>query len=339
MLLQPVTPEQSEEFDGFVGAHVHGDPLQGTCFGDLQAGGGRSVHRFYLVEQGRKVGSISLFAVQVGRLGTLLYAPRGPVLDPGQRVAWRNLAAELRQTFPQAFAFSCAPRLDRLGPRPPGYVARGRLPLSPQLPYATVELPLSGDPQRDFERLHRRCRVKLRRAPAHGVTVRQAGPEEVRLFFGLMRQDRAGGWPIAATPAELADIVAAFGRRGQAGLFLAGEDGAVSAATIAIHLGRHAICQHFGGDGGGRHRAAGYTAQWAAIEWAERQGAERCDITGFRAQGDRSLQELARRYGGIERRYALLEFPLRLGPYLGYRLMPSGRLGTRLGPAAAATAR
>ncbi len=339
MLLQPVSQAESEAFDGFVGEHLHGDPLQGTCFGDLQACGGRSVHRFYLVEQGRPIGSLSLIGMQVGRLGTLLYAPRGPVLDPRQRVAWRALAAELGQAFPKAFAFSCAPRLEHTLPHPPGYWERAGLALSPPVPRTVVELPLSGDPARDFERLSRRCRVKVRRAKSHGVTVREAGPDELRLFLGLMRQGPAGGWSIAQTPSDLADVVSAFAQRGQAGLFLAGEDGAVTAASIVIRLGRHALCKHFGGDGGGRNRAAGYAAQWAAIAWAERQGAERCDITGFRASDDRSLQELVRRFGGIERRYSLLEFPLRIGPYLGYRLLPSGRLRARTGATAAAAAR
>lgn len=337
MLLQSVTPGESEEFDRFVGAHVHGDPLQGTCFADLQAGRGRTAHRFYLVEQGRPVGSISLIAAELGRLGLLLYAPRGPVLDPSQRVAWRSLARELRRVFPQAFAFSCAPRVDQQQKRPPGYLARGGLPLGPAVPWTTVELPLSGDSERDFARLHRRCRVQLRRAPAHGISVREAGSEEMRLLLGLWRQ-QAFGWPLAPTPAALGDLVTAFAQRGQAKVFLAEGDGAVRAGSVVLRLGRHALCQHLGQDGGGRHRAASYAAQWAAIAWAERQGAESCDITGFRAPDDATLAELAHRFGGIERRYTLLEFPLRLGPYLGYRLLPLSRMRVRLATAAAAVA-
>jgi len=335
VLLIPVTAGGSEEFDRFVGSHVHGDPLQGACFGDLQAERGRTVHRFYLVEHGHAVGSLSLIAAEVGRLGQLLYAPRGPVLDPGQRVAWRSLAWELRHHFPRAFAFTCAPRIDERQPRPPGYFPRRGVPLDPGLSLAAVELPLSGDPERDFARLHRRCRVQLRRAPAHGVSVREARRDEVRLALGLMRRGPA---VIAPDPAALADALAAFRARGQAALFLAEEAGAVRAASVVIRLGRHALCQHLGQDDGGRHRAAGYAAQWAAIAWAEGQGAERCDITGFRAPGDPTLADVARRYGGIEHRYALLEVPMRLGPYLAYRLLPAARVRKGLGAGAAAPA-
>ncbi len=326
MLLIPVDSGEREAFDLFVGSHVHGDPLQGACFGDLQAERGRAVHRFYLVEGGRAVGSLSLIAADLGRLGQILYAPRGPVLDPGPRMAWRSLAWELRHHFPQAFAFACAPRIDDRQPRPPGYLPRGRLGLDPGLSLAAVELPLSGDPERDFERLQRRCRAQLRRAPARGVTVREATGDEVRLALGLMRRDPVGRAAIARDPSALADTLRTFRRRGQAALFLAEESGTVRAATVVIRLGRHALCQHLGPDDGGRNRAAGYAAQWAAIAWAGREGAERCDITGLRAADDPTLADVARRYGGIEHRYALLEFPLRLGPYIAYRLLPTARV-------------
>ncbi len=334
LLLRPVKAEESEDFDHFVGQHVHGDPLQGWGFADLQAGKGRMPHRFYLMEQGRPIGSLSLIAADMGRLGLLLYAPRGPVLDPGQRILWRHLTLELRARFPQAFAFFCAPRLDDRLPRPPGYLQRGTQPLLPRVPRATVEVPLSGDPALDFGRVQRRCRVRVRRAPARGVKVRAAGTEEIGTLLGLWHG--AGEAPsLAATPAALADMVGAFLERGQARVFLAESQGSVRAATVALSLGRHALCQHLGQDGAGQYRQAAYAAQWAAIAWAEGQGAERCDITGFRTRDDANLGDLARRWGGVERRYALLEVPLRLGPYIGYRLLPTGASGRGPAPATA----
>ena len=76
MLLLPVDPGQGEAFDRFVGTHVHGDPLQGSCFGEVQTALGRTSHRFYLVEQSRTVGALSLIAAEVGRLGARLVLQR-----------------------------------------------------------------------------------------------------------------------------------------------------------------------------------------------------------------------------------------------------------------------
>ncbi len=328
MLLQQVAPSEGEAFDRFVGGHVHGDPLQGWGFAELQTGRGRAPHRFYLVERGKPVGSLSLIAIDMGRLGLLLYAPRGPVLDPGQSLVWRDLARELRRTFPEAFAFSCAPRRDDRLPGPPGYLRRGAQPLLPHLPRSTVEVPLSGDPDLDFGRLQRRCRVQVRRAPAHGVEVREAGADDLRALLSLSRRRDPRLSAIAATPSELGDTVTAFLGRSQAGVFLAASQGSVCAGAVALRLGRHALCQHFGLEQGGQHRQAAYAAQWAAIAWLEAQGAERCDITDFLMPEDASMQDLARRWGGVERRYAWLEVPLRLTPYLGYRLLPA-RFGGR----------
>ena len=330
LLLRPVRPEECDDFDGFVGRHVHGDPLQGWGYADLQAGRGRAPHRFYLMEQGRPIGSLSLIAVDLGRLGLLLYAPRGPVLDPGQRVVWRRLAQELRERFPQAFAFFCAPRLDDRLPRPPGYLQRAAQPVPPRMPRSTVEIPLSGDPESDFARVQRRCRVRVRRAGAHGVRVRLAGLDELGALLALWNRNTWEAPGIAATPSDLAHAVRAFQTRGQAQVFLSEARGEVRAGAVALRLGRHALCQHLGQDASGRYRQAAYAAQWAAIAWAETEGAERCDITGFRAPEDASLHDLARRWGAVERRYALLEVPLRIGPYLGYRVLPLGIGGARM---------
>lgn len=339
MLLQPVAPGESDVFDRFVGGHLHGDPLQGTAFGDLQAAQGRAVHRFFLMEQGRPVGSLSLMARTVGRLGLLLYAPRGPVLEPGRRLAWRRLSQELRERFPQAFAFACAPRLDERNPRPPGYLSRGLLPVAPQFARQAVELPLSGDPDRDFGRMARRCRVQVRRASAHGIRVREAGVEGISAALGILPRRRAALWPLAATPAELGELIAAFAARGQARLFLAAAAGEDCAVSLALRLGRHGLCYHLADDGDSRRRAARYATQWAAIAWCAAQGADRCDVTGLSAPGDAGSQVLARRFGGLERRYALLEVPLRLAPYIGYRLLARGISGGADAPDLLARAR
>jgi len=320
MELRPVASDERDAFDAFVGAHLHGDPVQGWGFAELRAQGGARAHRFYLVDQGRLVGSISLIARRAGRLGLLLQAPRGPVLDPARAPLWADLRRELRRTFPDAFALIASPRLEVTARRPPGALPRGTAGGSlTTLPRQAVEVPLSGDPERDLARVHRRCRVQIRRAAAHGIQVRPAAPEEQGLWLGMLRREGRGA-ALGAAPAELAELAQELAHWGQAQALLAERRGQVQAATLVLSLGRHAVCRRLGGPPDGRTRAAEYAAQWAALAWAERQGAERCDITGFLRPADETTAALARRWGAIERRYRpQVELPLRWLPYVGYR--------------------
>jgi lipid II:glycine glycyltransferase (peptidoglycan interpeptide bridge formation enzyme) len=321
-----VFEDRKAEFNAVVGEHIWGDVLQGWTWGEVEGGFGWQVHRFLLQEFSRTIGALSVLRRDVPLCGDLLYAPRGPVLDPSKRAQWRELARILRRKFPRAFAFISEPRLDEEGKRPPGFL-RGRRRRSVQgnQPRIVAEIPLSGDADRDFSRLHQKCRYNIRLAARRGISARVgAGPDRANFVRLLQIAARRDGFALRP-PGFYSAVMRAFSEAGQGALVLAGRGEDDFAGIFTAYLGRHAMHLYGASDDASRRDMATYACQWEAITWAAAQGAERYDLTGTvslpRQISLRGVQRFDMQWGAVERRYiGPLDAPLRWPQYLLYRI-------------------
>ncbi len=322
-----VLEDRRAEFDAVVGTHIWGDVLQGWTWGEVQGGFGWQPHRFLLQEYGRMIGAVSVLRREVPLFGDLLYAPRGPVLDPAKRAQWRELSHKLRRRFPRAFAFICEPRLDEEGKRPPGFLRGRRRGLFQGIqPRIVAEIPLSGDTDRDFSRLHQKCRYNVRLAARRGVSARVGADPDRATFLRLLQiTARRAGFGLRS-PRFYSAVMQAFSDEGQGALLLAGRGEEDCAGAFVATLGRHAVHLYGASDDAARSNMTSYACQWAAITWATAQGAERYDMTGMAptAGGTHRLSGLRRfkmQWGAVERRYiGPLDAPLRWPQYLLYRI-------------------
>ncbi len=326
MEIEEIPQARRAEFDAFVGAHIWGDVLQGWAWGDVKGAFGWHPHRFLLHEYGQVIGALSVLRREVPVFGEILYAPRGPVLDPGKRGTWRDFSRLLRRRFPRAFAFVCEPRIDEEMKRPPRFWRGRRRGLFQGIqPRIVAEIPLSGNLERDFERLHPKCRYNVRLAERRGIATRKGETADRSTFLRLLQiTARRDGFHLRASR-FYSEVLRAFADAGQAALLLAGRGDEDYAGVFAVRLGRHAIYLYGASDGAGRRDMAAYACQWAAIRWAEECGAERYDMTGMAPSDARhplsGLRRFKMQWGAVERRYiGPLDLPLRLPNYLLYRL-------------------
>lgn len=325
--LKEAKPPERREFDAFVGRHVFGDPLQGWTWGEVKAEYGWRPHRFWILEGGQTVGCLALLRRELPVFGELLYAPRGPVLDPSQKRLWSALRGELRRIFPAAFAFVAEPRIDEREKRPPRFwQGRRRGHFGGIQPRVVAEIPLLGDVPRIFAALTPKCRYNVRLAGRRGIRVRRAEAPDRATFLRLLQiTARRAGFPLRA-PRFYAHVLAAFSDAGQGEVFLAEHEGEALAGLFAIRLGRHSLYLYGASADGRRRDMAPYLVQWHAIAWAARGGAERYDMRGIAPNENprhplHGLRRFKLQWGAGERRYlGPLDMPLRFWPYLAYRL-------------------
>lgn len=327
MEIEEIFAERRAEFDALVGDHVWGDVLQGFTWGDIKGAFGWQPHRFLLREHGKVIGALSALRRELPLFGELLYAPRGPVLDPARRVQWRELRRLLHERFPRAFAFICEPRLDEAAKRPPGFWRGRRRGLFQGIqPRIVAEIPLSADPSQNLRRLQGKCRYNIRVAGRRGVTTRVGGPGDRTTFLRLLQVTaRRDGFGLRSSRFYDA-VLRMFGEAGQGALLLSGRGDEDFAGVFAVRLGRHAIYLYGASDDAGRRDMAAYACQWEAIAWAASAGAERYDMTGMAPSPSprhplSGLRRFKMQWGAVERRYiGPLDAPLKLPNYLLYRV-------------------
>ncbi|EQD27953.1 Methicillin resistance protein, partial [mine drainage metagenome] len=261
--------------------HVYGDPLQGWSWGAVKQDYGWEPRRFWVMENGRTVGSLALVRRTLPMFGDLLYAPRGPVLDPAVKRYWMPLRAELRRIFPDAFVLVAEPRIDEREKRPPAFWQGRRRGLFGGIqPRLVAEIPLTGADDL-WRLLSPKCRYNVRLAMRRGLTVRRAqGPDRATFLRLLQITARRDGFFLRA-PRFYAQVMAAFGDAGQGEVFLVERDQEALAGVFVICLGRHALFLYGASSDEHRRDMAPYLCQWHAIRWASANGAERYDMTGI----------------------------------------------------------
>lgn len=325
--MREAAPSERADFDAFVGQHVYGDPLQGWSWGEVKREFGWEPHRLWILDGGRPIGSMALLRRSLPVFGDLLYAPRGPVLDPIDRRRWSGLRAELRRLFPDAFAFVAEPRIDEFQKRPPAFwQGRRRGNFGGIQPRIVAEIALTGDVTETFTLLSPKCRYNVRLAMRRGLKVhRGVGPDRATFLRLLQITARRDGFSLR-TPRFYAQVLAQFCDANQAEMFLVEKDGESLAGVFAVRLGRHALFLYGASSDEHRRDMATYLCQWHALRWAAMGGADRYDMTGIAPNDNprhplHGLRRFKLQWGAGERRYlGPIDLPLKIWPYLLYRI-------------------
>lgn len=329
------TPDGRDAFDAFVSSHPRGDFLQSWAWGDLKALSGWRPHRLVLARDGGAEAAASVLERRLPlALGTLLYAPRGPVLDYGDpdlaerflgavAGALRTGGAVLLKLDPDVPDDpDLARRLGALGLRP----GRRRGQFGGIQPRHVMQLDLDRDLDAVFAGFTAKGRYNIRLARRHGVRVREGDRADLPAACRLMRETalRDGfGLRSDAYYAQVFDhtVVPGHGR-----LLVASVNGEDVAATWTVHFGHKAWYLY--GASSDRHRETmpNYLLQWEAIQWAHGRGARVYDFLGVPSSPDpRSpivgLWRFKERFGARPVTFVgEFDLPLRPVGYLLWRL-------------------
>lgn len=206
----------------------------------------------------------------------LAYVPRGPKPTAAQLTAL-STAARRRG----AFMLKLEPDVEDTPDAVADLLALGLQP-SPHAiqPRRSIVIDLAGSADDVLARMKQKTRYNIRLSEKKGVSARLGTAADLLAFNALMHETGSrDGFGIHA-PEYYAAAFDLFAPQGQATLALAEFEGRLLAAVMAFAVDGNAWYLYGASSDHERQRMAPYLAQWAAIEWARKQGALTYDLWG-----------------------------------------------------------
>ncbi|MBQ7870921.1 MAG: peptidoglycan bridge formation glycyltransferase FemA/FemB family protein [Oscillospiraceae bacterium] len=274
------------ELDAFVRQHPCCHFMQTSAWGRVKDDW--SWYGILCRDQQRRIrGSMALLGRKLRGLHCcMLYAPRGPIFDPGDLVTFRQLIGAARE-----LACRCNAWLLRIDPmisekdaafceqiRSLGFLQNTATDYSLFQPRMCYVLDLRGiAPQALDQQYHRSTRYNLHLAERRDVTVTLGGEADLEDFYGLMCKTAAnsGFQPLSREYyAHFFHELREFTR-----LYLARKDGVTIAAAMAVFLGNRAWYMYSASDPAARRDYPNELLQWHMQQDALAAG---CDFFDFR---------------------------------------------------------
>ena len=281
-------------------AHV----LQTWEWGEFKAGYGWTAERLvWHTHDGRTAAAAQVLVRRVRVPGlrlssSVLYVPRGPVLDWGAAEVADHVLRDLRAMAgrPGALQIKIDPDLPvgyglpgsgASGEDPVGTALRTRLPAlgyrpSPeQIQFRnTFVLDLRPEEHRLLAAMKQKTRYNVRLAERHGVRVRAAGIEELPLLYRMYAETAVRDGFVIRSPDYYHDVWGRFMQAGLAQPLLAQVDGEPVAALILYRFGLRAWYLYGMSRDLHRDKMPNYLLQWEAIRWSKAAGCTHYDLWG-----------------------------------------------------------
>jgi peptidoglycan pentaglycine glycine transferase (the first glycine) len=290
MRTRQVGEGERRRFDAFVAEHPTGGVLQSWAWGDIRKRQGWDAVRLAVEDQGGGVrGAASVLVRELPLGGSILYLPRGPVLDYTDAPALDAMASALRRLAEKRHGIlvKVDPYVTPPDPRVRGALLRlgfrvghrrGRFDgLQPRF---CCIVDLAGGADAILARLHSKTRYNIRLAARRGVTVERCGRDKLPLFYRLLMEtcERDGFRERAYRYFE--QVWDGLAPGGHIHLFVASAQGRDLAAAVVITFGRKAVYLYGASSGELRQFMAPYAVQWSAIRFCMEQGCTTYDMTG-----------------------------------------------------------
>lgn len=228
---------------------------------------------------------------------SILYVPRGPVMDYGDEAVRALMLEELEAVARQERAIfikidpdvelSRGPEPDEQTPDPVGHAwrdelqARGWRFSQDQIQFRnTVEMDLSPDEDALLANMKSKTRYNIRYAGRKDVVVRRGTPDDFPLI-ARMYEETADRNEFAIRPPDYyRDAWQSFHDAGMAQALIAEYEGQPLSAVIVVAYGGRAIYMYGASTERERNRQPNYLLQWEAIRWAKEQGCRVYDFWG-----------------------------------------------------------
>ena len=288
--VREIGPAEQGAFEAFVAAHPSGNLLQSWAWGELRARQRWQAIRLLARDgAGHPCGAASVLCRELPIGGSILYLPRGPVLDFRDDHVLDAMVAALHRCGQRQRAVLC--KIDPyLTPPDPtvaralaarGFVVghrRGRFEgMQPRL---NVIVPLRGGPDEVLGRFHPKTRYNIRLAAKRGVTVRRGDRADLPLFHRLLMTTCArNGFAERQLPYFL-EVWDALAPAGHIEVYVAEFAGEALAAAILFTFGAKAVYAYGASADVRRELMAPYAVQWAMIRRALELGCTSYDMTG-----------------------------------------------------------
>lgn len=291
----PVTVREAQVrerdvYDRFVAAHPCGNVLQSWAWGDLRTRQRWQPIRLLATDAtGRPCGAASVLCRELPVGGSILYLPRGPVLDFLDDRVLDAMISALRRCGERQRAVLC--KIDPYVTPPNGRIARAlwargfvvghrRGHFEGMQPRFNVIVPLAGGEEAVLGRFHSKTRYNIRLAGKRGVTVHRGGRDDLATFYRLLMVTCArNGFAERQLP-YFEQVWDALAPGGQIELYVATHDGRDLAAAILFVNGDKAVYAYGASADERREVMAPYALQWTMIRRALELRCSSYDMTG-----------------------------------------------------------
>lgn len=283
---QPYTDEDAE-WDEFVANHPHGSILQTTSWARLKNRHGWRSERVWLRREGRLVaGAQVLIRPVTAGLIRIAYVPHGPLVDwfdeeqvtvmlnqidhaaYGQRAGMLKIEPLLWQSDMQPSKWNtlcqhqdCQPNSDVI--QPP----------------RTIVVDLQPSEEEILNAMKQKTRYNIRLAAKKDVIVRQGTSDDIGSFIQLMQLTGRRNEFGVHNPRYYVDAFELFSPEDVA-LFIAEHERKPLSALMVFRSGNQAAYLYGASSDEERQRMPNYAVQWAAMQWAKKQGCTSYDLWG-----------------------------------------------------------
>ncbi len=280
-----VTEKNLLEYEQFVQSHPKGHFIQSHMWAAV-----KSSWKWEGIiardGQGKVIGALGVLIRKIG-VSNMMYAGRGPVCDPHDETALRELtqgAAALAKKY-KAYTLQLDPDISSQDERfieimkSLGYTHKpGDKNFDGVQPNFVFRLNVKDKTEDELmAAFHQKTRYNLRLSYRKGVTVKICGEEMLHDFAVLMSQTGVRDGFITRPESYFRTLLESFGDHAR--LYMAfWEDKPISGA-IAIHYGNKVWYLYGASSNEHRNVMPNYQVQWEMIRWALE---EKCDIYDFR---------------------------------------------------------
>jgi lipid II:glycine glycyltransferase (peptidoglycan interpeptide bridge formation enzyme) len=297
-LLHPFTPSpyhlitSSIEWDSALSHLPHPHLLQCWAWGEFKSKYGWSARRIVWKKNDQPVAAAQILKRSVGPL-SILYVPRGPILDWKDRELAKNVLADLETiaTRERAIFIKIDPEIDDQS-----LIFNNWLLSSSQVQFKnTVWLDLTPNEEQIIASFKQKARYNIRLAERKGVTVDMPSADEVpfELLYKMYAETSLRDSFVIRHENYYRDAWGSFVRLGQAQPFIASVGGDPVAAILIFRFADRALYMYGMSRNLHREKMPNHLLQWRAIQWAKARG---CRIYDFWGAPD-VLDESDRLYG------------------------------------------
>lgn len=292
--------DDSGGLDSFVRDSKYGDVLQTTAWARLKAASGWRAHYLLVEDDGRTAGAcLALERRLPGLPWTLLYCPRGPVLDWDSPAALEPLAIALKDLARERRAVlvkidppvrsaqaAAATAIRSAGFRPVGSDGFGGTQ-----PKCVMKLDLTAGADAVFERFKPKWRYNVRLAERKGVTIREGGKDDVLAFYEILLETARRDRFLVRGRDYFTRMWDELGRDGLIRIFLGEYEGSLISGALMYVLGRQAWYTYGASSNEHRNVMPNHLMQWRMIQESLAAGCATYDFRGVscnreEAEGD-----------------------------------------------------
>lgn len=286
-----VAPEHRDEYNAFVDSQPHADFSQLWEWGEVKEDTGWEPLRLLVRDGPAPVGSLQLLQRRIPRTRrTILYAPRGPMAEPGRWEVWDMLIAEARAEARRrgAILLKIDPAIPAGDSGTAAYLAEKGFRLVSAgenfegiQPRFVYRLDIRPSREELLANLHPKTRYNIRLAQRRGVEVRRLeDPAGLDTFYDILVETARRDGFLIRDRAYFRSIRERMVPRERAAFYLATYQGRVIAGTLAMFC--RDTCWYLYGASSNRDRQVmpNYLLQWHMIEEAQRRGCLLYDFRG-----------------------------------------------------------